>query len=113
MTRKVVYNDCYGGFSLSLKGCKMYIEMLGKTPKLYSGKSKWDEHWYIEKPYDCYSRDIPRHDAALVRAVETLGDKANGDCAELRILEVEGPYRINEYDGKETVETLDRNDYVY
>ena len=113
MTRKVVYNDCYGGFSLSLEGCKMYIELLGKTPKFYSGKSIWDEPWYIEKPHDCYSRNIPRHDAALVLVVETLGYKANGDCADLRIREVVGPYRIDEYDGKETVETPDRDDYIY
>jgi hypothetical protein len=103
MTRKVVYNACYGGFSLSLEAQKMYLEMSGKEPKFYKGKFSWEEHWYSAEPNDFYDRDIERHDPILVKVVETLGDKANGDCADLCITEVQGPYRIEEYDGYETV----------
>jgi hypothetical protein len=45
----------------------------------------------------------------LVQVVEELGDKANGRCAKLRIAEVPAGtlYRIDEYDGFESVETKD------
>ena len=111
--RKVVYNACYGGFSLSLEAQKMYLELLGKEPKLHKGKYSFDAHWYSEEPYDVYDRDIERHDPTLIKVVETLGDKANGDCAKLRITEVQGPYRIDEYDGNETVEEPNDVGWVY
>jgi len=104
MTRKVVYNACYGGFSLSLEAQKMYLEIKGKQPKFHQSKESWDKHWYIDEPYDVYDRYIDRHDPDLVAVVERLGDKASGDFAKLRITEVYGPYRIDEYDGIETVE---------
>jgi hypothetical protein len=54
-------------------------------------------------------RDIERTDPILVQVVEELGDKANGMCAELRITEVRAGtrYRIDEYDGNESVMTQD------
>lgn len=102
-TRKVVYNACYGGFSLSLAAQKLYLEKKGHTPKLHKGKISWDEHRYIEEPYDFSSRELVRHDPLLVEVVEELGEGAYGDCAKLRIKEVKGLYRIDEYDGLETV----------
>lgn len=49
-----------------------------------------------------------RHDPDLVKVIETLGPEvASGDCADLKIIEVpEGVmlYRIDEYDGMESVE---------
>lgn len=85
---KVVYNACYGGFSLS----KEAAEMLAAEG--------------VE------SADMARHDPRLVKVVEALGDKANGRYAKLRIAEVEGPYRIDEYDGSESVETPDSYEWV-
>ena len=102
-TRKVVYNACYGGFSLSLPAQELYLKKKGHAPKLYKGKHRWDEHWYINEPHDVYDRELKRHDPALVEVVEELGDKSFGDCAKLVIEEVDGPYRIEEYDGRETV----------
>ncbi len=89
---KIVYNACYGGFGLSAEAEKRYAEIKG-IPKC---------------PYD---RDIPRNDAALVQVVEEMGDSASGDCAKLRIYELPDGlhYRIDEYDGIESVMT--RNDY--
>ena len=46
-----------------------------------------------------------RHDPDLIRVVETLGEKANGPCANLEIVEIkENKYRIDEYDGYENIE---------
>jgi hypothetical protein len=60
-----------------------------------------------------YHRDIERTDPVLVQVVEELGDKANGDYAELRIAELSAGtlYRIDEYDGLEQVCTQD--DYAW
>ena len=58
-----------------------------------------------------YDRSVSRHDPILVQAVEELGEKAkgfnliNGSYADLQIEEVEGLYRIDEYDGMERVMT--------
>lgn len=63
-----------------------------------------EQTWY----YD----NVSRHDPVLVQVVEELGDKANGEYAKLRIVEVSGPYRIDEYDGSESVETPDSYDWI-
>ena len=52
-----------------------------------------------------YYNNVDRHDPALVQVVEELGDKANGEYAKLVIEEVYGSYRIDEYDGSESVMT--------
>ena len=108
---KVVYNSCYGGFSLSEKAVKLGRKISG-DPKwagavlpgeLYgdgSGRCERDRFDMFHIDYD-----IPRHDAVLVSVVERLGDAASGAMARLRVEEVDGKYRIYEYDGMETVET--------
>lgn len=52
-------------------------------------------------------RDIERTDPILVQVVEDLGDAASDRFANLKIAEVPdgGQYRIDEYDGFESVET--------
>ena len=52
---------------------------------------------------------IERTDPALVQVVEELGEAANGMSAALRIAELPAGtlYRIDEYDGSETVMTQD------
>jgi hypothetical protein len=52
-----------------------------------------------------YYNNVSRHDPVLVQVVEELGEKASGICAKLAIDEVNGPYRIDEYDGNESVMT--------
>ena len=111
---KVVYNNNYGGFSISLKAvewleanCKDnelrdFIKSLRLAGKEYSFSSK-DECL-------CYdvSRwlDDRRHHKDLVAVVEALGDDVNGPCATLEIREIDGnQYRIDEYDGAEDVIT--------
>jgi len=69
--------------------------------------------WYNRtQKYKIYDGDISRHDPVLVQVVEELGDKANDGCANLAIKEVDGPYRITEYDGYETVETPAGCDWI-
>lgn len=90
---KIVYNACYGGFGLSQEAVIRYREITG-----------------AEAPYD---RAIERNDPALVQVVEELGSKANGSCADLCIAEVPAGtrYRIDEYDGLESVMTIDDYDW--
>ncbi len=56
-----------------------------------------------------YDRDIDRADPALAQVVEELGVDASSKLAKLRIAEVPSGqrYRIDEYDGNESVMTVD------
>lgn len=87
---KVVYNARFGGLYLSEKALARLRE-LGVDVKC--------SHVSEDK--------LPRHDKRLVQVVEELGKAANGNCAELKIEEIpDGAlYRIDKYDGSETVET--------
>lgn len=89
---KIVYNACYGGFSLSDKAIARYWEIKA-TPI--------PERWY--------NRNIKRDDPILVQVVEELKDEANGDFANLQIKDVPSgiKWRIDEYDGYEDVMTPD------
>jgi hypothetical protein len=136
---RVVYNACYGGFGLSKEACQRYWDIKGqqvwiedvkwgftiwlvppdKRLKQKSGEKftamSMDERIAYNRAHSkqtWYDRDVDRHDPVLVQVVEELGDKANGDFAKLRIEEVSGPYRIDEYDGNESVETLDTCDWI-
>ena len=93
---KIVYNACYGGFGLSDKAINRYWELKGE---------KGPEYWY--------TGDLERDDPILVQVVEELGEEANGMFAALQIeeLEVGTRYRIDEYDGYESVET--ESDYSW
>lgn len=60
----------------------------------------------------CMSRrDIERTDPLLIECVETLGDDANGMCAELKIIEIPDgiDYEITEYDGLESIKERHRS----
>lgn len=95
---KVVYNTCYGGFSLSKKASQYLNEKYGLG---------------ISENYGYVDDVLSRHDQRLVEVVELMGDEASGTYSDLRIFELEGwVYRIDEYDGLETVETPDCVDWV-
>lgn len=85
--QRIVINDCYGGFGISLRATQEYCKLAGIAEK------------------DCYSRDIPRDDPYLVKVVKELGMSANGPNANLKIVEVPGDvdWIICEYDGAEWV----------
>ncbi len=83
---KIVINTEYGGFGLSEAAQKRYAELSGKTPAT----------WY----------NIDRADKYLVQVVEELGDEANDLISHLEVIDIEAgtQYRINKYDGLETIE---------
>ena len=119
---KIVYNSCYGGFSLSDKAMQRYCEIKGIKvyPENWAGLTLY---WLSEPSGDKVkddwretfnSRDIPRHDPVLVQIVEELGKEASGRCAELRIFETESnQYMIEEYDGNETVVVSYDDSWIY
>jgi hypothetical protein len=108
---KIVYNACYGGFGLSDEAVEMYLDLKGfkytKTPDI------WGANFVVEGWEEFYYRDIERDDPTLVQVVETLGEKANGMCANLSIEDLpKGTlYRITEYDGYESIETQEDLDW--
>lgn len=94
---KVAFNQCFGGFSLSTEG-KALLKKL--DPSLKEG-CDWG---YTDH----------RHNPALIEVIETLGDKAGGPYAKLRIEEITGDkYYIDEYDGFESVETAESIEWTY
>jgi len=125
---KIVINDCFGGFSLSIAGVKRYAEIKGievypyemalmvdenKPLKPYAGDDNMWVSWATkevktrEELNNNYfsERDIKRTDPALIQLVEELGEKADGRCASLKVIEIPDgiEYEIEEYDGNETV----------
>jgi len=138
-TTKIVVNDKYGGFGLSEAAVRRYFEIKGQKiwvedHRLYDQvwlvppdervkelPGKWYEHSeevrkehnrkYCEQTW--HSRDLDRTDPILVQVVEELGEAAAGRHADLIIEELpKGTlYRINEYDGLESIETADSVDW--
>lgn len=135
---KVVINGCFGGFSLSIKARMDILHRKGKNAFVYHevnvprrGYQKVDNYdtsvgewrYYVLDTDlgdftvwdDAFSEarfnDVSRNDPDLVAVVENLGDKANGDCAELYVVEVpdDVEWEISEYDGSESVEEVHRS----
>lgn len=87
---KVVINTCFGGFGLSEEAYK-YLGL------------EWDGYGF--------AHDTNRTDSKLIECVETLGEKANGPFARLKVVEVPDDinWYLDEYDGIETVEEEHRS----
>lgn len=126
--RKIVINNCYGGFGLSykavmryaeIKGIKLYAWLDDTTRKVYGDEARIGNntvlHHYSttpvingEPPVDAYywsPRDVKRDDPALVQVVEEMGEEASGRCAKLKIVKIPDgvEFTIGEYDGNEWV----------
>lgn len=108
---KIVYNACFGGFGLSYEAVEMYLDLKGF--KYTRTKDRLGSDFSVEGWEDFYYGDIERDDPVLVQVVETLGEKANGSFANLKITDLpKGTlYRITEYDGYESVETKEDLDW--
>ena len=68
------------------------------TEKQLANSAKWGKFYFSD-------RNVDRSDPFLIQAVEELGDEANGEFAELRVIEIPDgvEYEIDEYDGIESV----------
>jgi hypothetical protein len=109
-TVKVVYNACFGGFSLSKKAAERLLQ-LGVSEM--EEELKYHEESAFRSLGEHYSTDLPRHDARLVQVVEELGKDANGAFANLQIAHLSGSrYRIDDYDGNESVEEPSSIDWI-
>ncbi|HIE82772.1 MAG TPA: hypothetical protein EYQ00_02510, partial [Dehalococcoidia bacterium] len=97
---KVVYNTCFGGFSIS-RECAEWMADHGNKECIAMLAEELADELEFYGGLD----NTPRHDAILVLAVEHLGTKrASGSHAALEVYELEDTrYYIDEYDGTETV----------
>lgn len=132
---KVVINGSYGGFGLSYKACMKYAELSGFklypyldhiTRKVYGSRAVIGNesllHHYSKVPIshlelrddgdpivssDNYwsEHSLERTDPILIQVIEELGEAANGNHAELIIVEIpdDVQWHIAEYDGLEHV----------
>jgi hypothetical protein len=107
---KIVYNDCYGGFDLSTEGTRYYAQLAGIQAKVES-QGVFEQVIVGDTYFQAWM--LSRTDPYLVKTVEDLGPKADGPYARLRIREVPAGsrYRIDEYDGLETVMLVDEYEW--
>ena len=116
---KLVINTCYGGFYLSPKALKRYLELKGKNAYFYK-QTKYEyrdgiyeftriddidtiksslfiycttiDYGKVTNTYpESHFKDnlIPRNDKHLIQVVEELGEEANTTVSRLTIVEVE------------------------
>jgi hypothetical protein len=89
----IMYNTCYGGFSLSQAAIDEYKRRCpdGKNPRMYQ---------------------MDRDDQVMVQIIKEMGRKANGQFSDIRLqsipVEYREHYKIEEYDGLESV-VIDHN----
>lgn len=136
---KVAVNKCWGGFGLSHKAIMRYAELAGMklypfidtrdkdgrinfhkfTPYTgqkdvfcihYSTKPLNSEGKYEDDTYWSY-HDIERDNPLLIQVIEEMGAEANGDHANLVVVEVpdDVKYEIDEYDGQESIHEVHRS----
>lgn len=115
---KVVINTCFGGFSLSHEAELRYCEIAGlEIDRIEESKFFGVENIYLkDSEYDddlfC-GRFLERDDLILVKVVEELGERANGEFADLKVVRVPSTveWYISEYDGVEEVHEEHRRWY--
>ena len=102
----VVYNDCHGGFSLSIDavhwlakyGCLGALRFIDEI--IESGTANTQIIFCNEEMLG-----LNRHDSLLVMCVDELGEKASGSGSKILTRKLLAKqYRIRSYDGIETVE---------
>ncbi len=81
---KIVINTCHGGFGLS-KEAYQFLRL------------KWDNYGF--------HFNNERDNSKLVECVEKLGERASGECSNLKVVEIPDGinWEINEYDGSEHI----------
>lgn len=99
---KIVYNNQYGGFSLSVQAVR-WLASKGHVQALEMTKDQNPSNWYLY--------DTDRDDPLLVECVEQLGVAANGECASLKVISIPPGHNwdIDEFDGLEEVRFWQRS----
>ena len=96
---KIVINNGFGGYSLS----KEALDFLGVDSSIsknpFTGALFSDENLYSNKFYLDKDRSNPK----LVECVEKLRSKANGDTANLIVVQGMPGFKLFEYDGWECI----------
>lgn len=102
---KIVINKCYGGFSISKEAAEFMAARGNEVAKKELEESQKLGSWY--------GYEYSRVDLDLIAAVEELGDKANGEFAKLKVVEIpdDVEYEIQDYDGIETIHEKHRGWY--
>jgi len=132
---KIVINRCFGGYGLSHEAIMRYLDLKGITVYPEQGEGIWKfwTYWLVKpegrfevkETEDFYAmsmeerqahnqkysdetfeeNNIERNDPVLIQVIEELGDAANGEHAELAIVEIpdDVEWEISEYDGSEHV----------
>lgn len=103
---KVVINRCCGGFSISKEAAEHMAANGSERAKLELNKFKEQGEWYGFGNVKGMSGGYDRTDPLLVKAVEELGDAADGAYAELKVVTIPDDieWEIDDYDGKERIE---------
>ena len=86
---KFVVNKCFGGFGLSEKAVKFIKDEMGLDVDAYD-----------------YEDEEKRTAPELIKAVETLGEEANGRFANLKVVNIKDDFTdlyLDEYDGNESL----------
>lgn len=109
---KIAISKSHAGYSLSKRAMYKYAELKGIT--LYDNSKEhtygdWYTDYYTSRKrtpdsrLSCY--DIRRDDPALVETIESLRSEANGELADIRIVEIpdDVDWVIEEDDGVEWV----------
>ncbi len=85
------------------KEYEAYLEVWRSTPL--------EDRGGLDKPGYFSGRDLERNDPILLQVVELLGKKANGRCADLKIIDIPDgvDWEIDDYDGLERVDEKHRS----
>lgn len=129
---KIILNKCFGGFDVSKEAYMLYAKKKGLELYQYASdfvnfkkciyKKTNDEtlfkNYFIKdmgdnieisnedyKKHNLYLNDEHRLDPILIEVIEELGDKASGRFGGLEVVEIPDNcyYKIDEYDGVETI----------
>ena len=112
--RRIVINAKYGGFSLSLEAKQLYLKrsMIEYTTVDRASRDETTRYGpLIIVDTDIWeSRNVKRDDPILVDVVRDLKEKANGQYAKLKIVEIPADVKwaIAEIDGREWIEEVHR-----
>ena len=100
---KIVINRDYGRFELSDEA----YSFIAKKKGWQHACDDYDHSYFItaKNTPPMYADDLSRDDPDLIQCLETLGDAANGNHSELKIVEIpsEVSWVICEYDGIEWI----------